>query len=114
MSHPIKRPGSMRPMMDPTFVQEPEETSASAKWRRYAVTALRWFGRSLLQNPLSHHKPDEPRPSVVRVILRAAACWAILLPLLTVGLAIVLVNVGTRPPAPPAVLDPMSQGLYFC
>jgi hypothetical protein len=113
MSHLIKRPGSMRPMMDPTFVDEAEETSASARWRRHLVSVLRWFGRALLQNPLSHYKPDEPRPSVVRVLLRAAACWAVLLPLLTVGLAVVLVNAGTRPAPPPAVLDPTSQGCYF-
>jgi hypothetical protein len=100
-------------MMDPTFDHEQRETTASAKWRRYVFTALRWFGRSMLQNPLSYHKPDEPRPSVVRILLRMAACWAFLLPLLIVALAIVLVNSGTRPVAPPAVLDPASQGLYF-
>lgn len=114
MSHLIKRPGAMqRPMMDPTFVHEAEETSASAKWQRYAISALRWFGRSLLQNPLSQHNPDEPRPSVVRILLRTGACWAILLPLLTMGLAAFMVMTGTRPPSPPAVIDPTSQGCYF-
>jgi len=99
--------------MDPTFVQEPHEQSASAKWRLHVIAALRWFGRSLLQNPLSHHKPDEPRPSVVRILFRAAASWAILLPLCTAAFAIGLVTRGTRPVAPPALLDPLSQGCYF-
>ena len=102
-----------RPMMDPTFVHEAVEESTAAIWRRHILNALRWLGNSLLQNPLARPNPDEPKPSVVRILLRTAAGWGIVLPLLTIGYSILLVHSGTRPTAPPAVLDPMSQGLYF-
>ena len=103
-----------RPVMDPTFVDLTLPQSRRVKYWHVLLNFLKWFGRSLLNNPLAI-KPGDPakRPSIVRVLVRMAVSWIIFLPTLTGAMAAVFVVVGTHPTPPPAVLDPNGQGCYF-
>src|SRR5215469_18407780 len=109
--------GMQRPVMDPTFVDLTEPKKRRVKiWQWTVATilkALRWFGRSLMSNPLAVRHPDEPRPSVIKVAVRMVICWAIFIPILVALVAAGFVLVGTRRPAPAMLLDPGCQGCYF-
>ena len=106
-----------RPVMDPTFVDLTQPKKRRLKIWHWIVNAIvktaRWFGRSLMSNPLAVRKPDDPRPSIVHVLVRMAISWAIFIPVLTALLAAGFVAVGTHPSPPALLLDPNCQGCYF-
>src|SRR4051794_29177023 len=107
--------GMQRPVMNPTFVEFHHTTAKWATCWQYVVRGGKWFGRSLLTNPFAVQKPEQPvaAESPVKVLVRVAVSWAILLPSLCVLSAVGLVTTGTHPAPPPALLDPNSQGCYF-
>ena len=105
-----------RPMMDPTFVKD----LVNAKRKRPAYLqflgkAFKWFGRSLVSNPLVVRRPDEQekRVSLVKLGMRMLISWVIFVPLLAALATALLVFVGTHPKAPAVVADPASQGVYY-
>jgi pimeloyl-ACP methyl ester carboxylesterase len=105
-----------RPMMDPTFVKD----LVNSKRKRPAYLKLvgkaaKWFGRSLVSNPLVVRRPDEQekRVSLVKLGLRMAVSWVIFVPLLAGLATALLVFVGTHPQTPMVVADPASQGVYY-
>ena len=106
-----------RPVMDPTFVDLTLPQSRRVKYWHLLLNFLKWFGRSLLNNPLAIRPAaageTAKRPSIARVLVRMMVSWIIFLPTLTAAMAVVLVVVGTHPTPPPAVLDPNGQGSYF-
>lgn len=105
-----------RPMMDPTFVKEIADARRKRPaYVRFIANALRWFGRSLVTNPLDVRRPDQEseRISLVKLGLRIVISWVVFLPLMAGLSAALLVFVGTHPPAPAVVADPASQGVYY-
>lgn len=104
-----------RPVMNPEFVEFSETTTRWATCWAYVVRGAKWFGRSLMTNPLAAPKPDQPvrAETPARVLVRVAVSWAILLPSICVLSAFYLVTTGTHPAPPPELLDPNSQGCYF-
>jgi hypothetical protein len=106
-----------RPVMDPTFVDLTQPKKRRMRIWHWIVNTLvkiaRWFGRSLMSNPLAVRKPEEPQDSIVKVLVRMAISWAIFLPALTALLAAGFVAVGTHPAPPAVLLDPNCQGCYF-
>lgn len=105
-----------RPMMDPTFV--PEVLDAKRRhipFGKLIAKGAKWFWSWLLTNPLAIRRPgDEPvRWPVIKVAIRMAIFWSIVLPIL-LGLVVLLaVYMGTHPTPLPIVAEPSSQGVYF-
>jgi pimeloyl-ACP methyl ester carboxylesterase len=105
-----------RPMMDPTFVPD----MVQAKRRHVPFGQLlkrggRWFWTWLLSNPLAIRKPGDERVvwPLMKVAIRAAVFWTILLPILLSLVVVLCVYMGTHPSRMPIVAEPSSQGVYF-
>jgi hypothetical protein len=106
-----------RPVMDPTFVDLTLPTSKRVKYWQVLLRVLKWFGRSLLNNPLAIRSPlasdGAKRPSIAKILVRMVVSWAVFLPVLTGLMAFALVVLATHPTPPPTILDPNSQGCFF-
>ena len=104
-----------RPVMDPTFVKDVVKARKKGlPYWNFAMRSAKWFGRSMLSNPLVVRRPDDPwKPSYFKLFIRMIVTWSIFAPVLLGMTAFVLVWIGTHPSAPATVADPNSQGCYF-
>jgi hypothetical protein len=105
-----------RPMMDPTFV--PDLVEAKRRHIPFAQLIKRgakWFWTWLLSNPLAIRKPGDERVAwpLMKVAIRAAVFWSIVLPILLSLVVLLNVYMGTHPSRMPIVAEPSSQGVYF-
>lgn len=104
-----------RPMMDPTFVPDVAAKRRHIPLGRWMAKGAKWFWNWLLTNPLAIRRPgDEPvRWPLLKVGIRMAICWSILLPILLGAVVMLTVYMGTHPTQLPIVAEPTSQGVYF-
>ena len=105
-----------RPMMDPTFV--PDVVAAKRRHiplSQWMTKGAKWFWNWLLTNPLAIRRPgDEPvRWPLIKIGIRMAIFWSILLPILLGAVVMLTVYLGTHPTPLPIVAEPSSQGVYF-
>ena len=104
-----------RPVMDPTFVKDVVKAKKKGlPYWNWVAKSAKWFGRSLLSNPLVVRRPDDPwKPSFFKLFVRMIVTWSIFAPVLVGMTAFILVWLGTHPSVPLTVADPNSQGCYF-
>lgn len=105
-----------RPMMDPTFVKDVVKAKRKRPaYFQFIMKLVRWFGRSLVSNPLVVKRPEEQERhiSLIKLGVRMCISWVVFVPLLAALLSALLVFVGTHPAVPAVVADPASQGVYY-
>jgi len=104
-----------RPVMDPTFLKDVVKAKRKGlPYWQFVKRSAKWFGRSLLSNPLVVRRPDDPwKPSYFKLLVRMVVTWSIFAPVLVGLTAFILVWLGTHPSVPLTVADPNSQGCYF-